>query len=154
MAADTGAAGESSSTAGASRAEISRTNWSRGFPGVATVEWGGGAWRALDYGDRLDLEEEVARHTGQAEQPTEVRQCLLKASAAAALWVKRREILNHEQVLSQAAEMRAEHYWAACEAGCALGAAPAWVSPEEADLRVFVHDATEKDREKARWPRS
>ena len=44
--------------------------------------------------------------------------------------------------------LRREHWVQAKEAECALGPAPAWVTAEESDLRVFVHDATHPDHEK------
>eukprot|EP00972_Heterocapsa_arctica_P044663 6590751-Heterocapsa_arctica.AAC.1 len=45
--------------AGASPVEVQTTDWSRGFPGVALVTWQGQPWRALGYGDKLDLDADV-----------------------------------------------------------------------------------------------
>ena len=54
----------------------------------------------------------------------------------------------YTEVLGAAVDLRREQWYAAQEASVALGKAPPWVTPEESDLRAFVHDAESPNHEK------
>ena len=77
----------------------------------------------------------------------ETRQCLLKSVAAAVLHALDGH-LPARGVLSAAQILRTSHWRPATEAAVALGDCPPWISPEENDLRVFIHDVIEADHEK------
>ena len=134
--------------AGAAPVDIGLTDWSRGFPGVAMVSWHGEEWRALDYGDKLPLGPELCEQFRKPADTLETRQCLLKSVAAAVLHAQDGQLPAHGQVLSAAQTLRTSHWWSANEAAVALGDCPPWISPEENDLRVFIHDVIEADHEK------
>ena len=75
-------------------------------------------------------------------------QCLLKSVAVAVLHTQDRQLPAHSQVLGAAHTLRTSHWWSATGAAVALGDCPQWISPEENDLRVFIHDVVEADHEK------
>ena len=133
---------------GSTPIEIGTTDWSRGFPGVAMLTWHSEEWRALDYGDKLPFGPELAEQLRQPTDAVETRPCLLKSVAAAALLANKQQVPTHGQVLDAAQMLRTAHYWSATEAAVALGDCPQWISPEENDLRVFIHDVVERDHEK------
>eukprot|EP00972_Heterocapsa_arctica_P057711 8514107-Heterocapsa_arctica.AAC.1 len=93
------AEGDTPLKAGASPVEVQATDWSRGFPGVALVTWQG---RALDYGDKLELDADICDLMHLPAQQVETRQCLLKATAAALLYAKKGEPPAHAEVLETA----------------------------------------------------
>eukprot|EP00972_Heterocapsa_arctica_P106282 15657266-Heterocapsa_arctica.AAC.2 len=112
------------------------------------VHWQGEQWRALDYGDKLPLDPDICHHMDLPVEHVEIRQCLLKATAAAVLHARAGQLPSHGRVVESARVFRTEHWGAAREAACALGENPPWVSPEARDLRVFVHDALALNHEK------
>ena len=134
--------------AGSAPVEIGYTDWSRGFPGVAMVSWHGEEWRALDYGDKLPMSHELCEQIRKPAGTMETRQCLLKSVAAAVLHAQDGQVPAHGQVLISAQALRTAHWWSATEAAVALGDCPQWISSEENDLRMFIHDVIESDHEK------
>eukprot|EP00972_Heterocapsa_arctica_P115036 16445689-Heterocapsa_arctica.AAC.1 len=111
------------------------TDWSRGFPGIALVTWQGQSWRALDYGDELELDAGICDLLLLPAQTIETKQCLLKITAAALLYAQDGDPPAYAQVVETARALRAEHWWAANEASSALGRTSAEPSPEEKELR-------------------
>ena len=133
---------------GSAPVEIGLTDWSRGFPGVAMVSWHGEEWRALDYGDKLPLGPELCEQFRKPADTMETRQCLLKSVAAVVLHAQDGQLPAHSQVSGAAQILRTSHCWSATEAAVALGDCPQWISPEENEFRVFIHDVLEADHEK------
>ena len=112
------------------------------------VSWRGEEWRALDYGDKLPLWPELCEQFRKPADIMETRQCLLKSVAAAVLHAQDGQLPAHGQVLSAAQTLRTSYWWSATEAAVALDDCLQWISPEENDLRVFIHDVIEADHEK------
>eukprot|EP00972_Heterocapsa_arctica_P099251 14645461-Heterocapsa_arctica.AAC.1 len=95
--------------AGNSPVEVMGTDWSRGLPGVAMVNWQGEQWRAFDYGDKLELDADICQRLQLPGQQVETRQCLLKATAAAVLYAKDGNLPARAKVLETAQALRTEH---------------------------------------------
>ena len=121
---------------------LSRFVWD-GEVGKGSLQWEGGQWSVLDFGDRLYPkgtwpEELLGKPLAEGE--VETRQCLLLHCAAGYLHKIHNRPPSWEEVQATTNSMRAELVQQASEASRHLGECPDHMPRSEADLRVFVHD--------------
>jgi len=127
---------------------ISPANWDAEREiGSGTIRVLGQEWGYLDYQDRLPLDAELATRLGVPADTDETRQCLVLHLAAALLAKPGRDPTIHE-ARDLALKLRRSLWDQAMSAEAALGDAPPFVSPREAELRMCCHDALHPHHDK------
>ena len=112
------------------------------------VQIGELVWVRHDYGDEVEVPEELQEAAQWPSAQPEPRQCLLLNTAAAYLWATTGRQPTRAEAGELASRWRWEGWAQAKEAEVALGTAPPWVAPTEHDLRVFIHDVVEFGHDK------
>ena len=103
---------------------LSTFTWKDGV-GSGVLQWPGGAWDVLDYGDQLHPSgERLSEVEGRAAEGPEARQCLLLHSCAGLLLVRSGRAPSLTEVQKLANEVRADLVCQASRARLCLGDPP------------------------------
>eukprot|EP00435_Cladocopium_sp_Y103_P056630 s604_g19.t1 len=112
------------------RLQVHETHWAEGQPGQGSLTLDGVMWRLWDYGEDLQMTEELASMLQVAEAGEQRSTAYVGGSA------------------NRARALRLEQTQAATAAREAMGPAEEMVSPVEHELRVYVHDLVHSAHEK------
>ena len=132
----------------ASRMVVKDTLWVADQPGQGTALLDGKTWRLWDYGEDVDMTEELASLLKLAHAETERRQCVTMTMAAAVEWRRRGRRPSMDEAHAKARELRLEQTRLAREASELIGTSEEMVAPIEHELRVYIHDLVTPAHEK------
>ena len=132
----------------ATRIVVKDTMWVADQPGQGAVQIDGKLWRSWDYGEDLEMTEELAALLKLAHPEMERRQCVTMTMAAAVEWRGRGRRPSPKEVHTKAQELRLEQTRLAKEAEQLIGTAEEMVAPIEHELRIYIHDLVTQAHEK------
>ena len=132
----------------ASRIVVKDTLWVADQPGQGAIQIDGRSWRLWDYGEDVEMTEELASMLKVAHPENERRQCVTMTMAAAVEWRKGGRRPDPKEVVRKAQELRLEQTRMAKEAEELIGNPEEMVAPIEHELRIYIHDLTTPAHEK------
>lgn len=132
----------------ASRIVVKDTLWVADQPGQGAIQIDGRSWRLWDYGEDVEMTEELASMLKVAHPENERRQCVTMTMAAAVEWRKRGRRPDPKEVVRKAQELRLEQTRMAKEAEELIGNPEEMVAPIEHELRIYIQDLTTPAHEK------
>ena len=141
-------AGDSTKAGEASRLVVRDTMWVANQPGQGAIQLDGKAWRLWDYGEDVEMTEELAGLLKLTQPEKEKRQCVTMTMAAAIEWRTRGRRPTLEEVHGRAQDVRLAQARLAKEAEEVVGRPEELVAPIEHELRIYVHDLVTPAHEK------
>ena len=132
----------------AGRCQVGESTWDSSGVGRALVHVDGTAWAMWDFGEMVEMTEELAGLLGVLEAEPEKRQCVTKVLAAGSLWAKTSKVPSMEEVEITAKQFRLEQARLAADAEGVMGHPEAKVAPVEHELRMYSHDILKAHHDK------
>ena len=123
----------------ATRITVKDTMWVADQPGQGSVQIDGRTWRLWDFGEDVEMTEELASLLKLAQPEVERRQCVTMTIAAAVEWRRRGRRPHPDEVRQKAQELRLEQTRLAKEAETLIGGPEEFVAPIEHELRIYIH---------------
>ena len=132
----------------AGRCQVGESTWDSSGVGRALVHVDGAAWSMWDFGEMVEMTEELAGLLGVLEAEPEKRQCVTKVLAAGSLWSRTSRVPSMEEVEITAKQFRLEQARLATDAEGVMGHPEAKVAPVEHELRMYSHDILKAHHDK------
>ena len=131
-----------------SRLTVRDTLWVENQPGQGAILLDGKTWRLWDYGEDVEMTEDLAGLLKLSQPELEKRQCVTMTMAAAIEWRSKGRRPQMSEVHARAQEVRIAQTRLAKEAEEVVGQAEEMVAPIEHELRIYIHDLVTPAHEK------